>query len=122
MTLDIRYALRLLVRAPGFAAVAIVTLALGIGANAAIFSVVRAALFAPLPFADADRLVVVWHGYPPSLPRAAVSVPGFEDLRAATHLFADAAAFSTSSQNLTGAGDPERVLVVRATASFQPVL
>ena len=78
---DARYALRLLVRAPGFTAVAVLTLALGIGANTAIFSVVRSVLFAPLPFARPDRLVVVWHGYPPNLPRAAVSAPGYSDLR-----------------------------------------
>src|SRR5262245_40992562 len=106
MTLDVRYALRLLARAPGFAAVAILTLALGIGANTGIVPVVRAALFAPLPFAGVERLAVVWHAYPPAMPRAAVSVPGYEDLRAARHLFADAAAFFTSNQNLTGGGDP----------------
>ena len=78
---DVRYALRLLVRAPGFAVVSVLTLALGIGANTAIFSVVRGVLLAPLPFADPDRLVVIWHGYPPALPRAAVSAPGFYDLQ-----------------------------------------
>jgi putative ABC transport system permease protein len=119
---DARYALRLLVRAPGFACVAVLTLALGIGANTAIFSVVRSVLLAPLPFADPDRLVSVWHAYPPTLPRAAVSVPGYDDLRAATDLFAGVAAFFTSNQNLTGRGEPERLLVVRATSSFQPVL
>jgi predicted permease len=122
MAHDVRYALRLLARAPGFAAVSILTLALGIGANTAIFSVVRAVLVAAQPFGDLDRLVVVWHGYPPTLPRAAVSVPGYEDLRAARHLFADVACSFGSNQNLTGGGDPERVLVVRTSASFQPVL
>ena len=119
---DARYALRLLVRAPGFACVAVLTLALGIGANAAIFSVVRSVLLAPLPFTDPDRLVSVWHAYPPTLPRAAVSVPGYDDLLAATDLFAGATAFVTASQNLTGRGEPERLIVVRATSSFQPVL
>jgi len=119
---DVRYALRLLARAPGFACVAVLTLALGIGANTAIFSVVRAALFAPLPFAGVDRLVAVWHGYPPSLPRAAVSAPGYEDLLTARDLFADVAAFVTSNQNLTGGGEPERVQVARTSASFQPTL
>jgi len=119
---DARYALRLLVRAPGFTSVAVLTLALGIGANAAIFSVVRSVLCAPLPFADPDRLAALWHGYPPTLPRAAVSVPGYDDLRGATDLFDGVLAFRSGNQNLTGRGEPERLLVVRATATFQPVL
>ena len=119
---DARYALRLLIRAPGFTAVAVLTLALGIGANTAIFSVVRSVLFAPLPFARPDRLVVVWHGYPPNQPRAAVSAPGYSDLRDARHIFADVAAMRLNSQNLTGDGDPERVVVARVSQSFQPML
>jgi putative ABC transport system permease protein len=119
---DVRYAVRLLVRAPGFALVSILTLALGVGANTAIFSVVRSVLLGPLPFTDPDRLVVVWHAYPPMLPRAAVSVPGYDDLRAATDLFAELAAFTTASQNLTGSGEPERVLIARTSRSFQPML
>jgi len=81
MVQDARYAFRLLVRAPGFACVVVPTLALGIGANAAIFSVVRSALLGPLPFRNPNQLVAVWHAYPPTLPRAAVSVPGY-DVRA----------------------------------------
>jgi predicted permease len=119
---DARYALRLLGRAPGFTSVAVLTLALGIGANAAIFSVVRSVLFAPLPFADPDRLVALWHAYPPTLPRANVSVPGYEDLRGAADLFEGVSAFRTANQNLTGRGEPERLVVVRATSTFQPVL
>ena len=119
---DVRYAVRLLVRAPGFTVVAVLTLALGIGANTAIFSVVRGVLLAPLPFADPDRLVVVWHGYPPAQPRSAVSVPGFYDLREARDLFSDVATFSTTNQNLTGGGEPERLVIVRASQSLQPVL
>jgi putative ABC transport system permease protein len=119
---DIRYAIRLLLRAPGFTAVAVVTLALGIGANTAIFSVVRSVLLAPLPFADPDRLISVWHAYPPAQPRAAVSAPGFDDLRQARHIFEDVAAFSVTSQNLTGGGEPERLIVTRTSHTFQPVL
>jgi putative ABC transport system permease protein len=89
---DFRYALRLLVRSPAFTVVATLTVAIAIGANTAMFSVVRAALLAPLPLADADRLVSVWEGYPPGQPRAAVSVPGYLDIRAAREVFADAAA------------------------------
>ena len=121
---DVRYALRLLARAPGFALVSILTLALGIGANTAIFSVVRGVLLAPLPFADPDRLVVIWHGYPPAMPRAAVSAPGFYDLQEppAHEIFSDVATFTSSSQNLTGGGEPERLAIVRASQSFQPTL
>src|SRR6185436_2512347 len=103
---DVRYALRLLARAPGFTLVAVLTMALGIGANTAIFSVVRSALLAPLPFVDPDRLVAVWHGYPPNMPRTAVSAPGYYDLRDAHHLFTDVAAVRLNSQNLTGGGEP----------------
>jgi len=119
---DVRYALRLLVRAPAFTAVAVLTLALGIGANTAIFSVVRSVLLTPLPFGDPDRLVVVWHGYPPNMPRAAVSAPGYYDLRDARHIFADVAAIRLNSQNLTGGGEPERVIVARVSQSLQPML
>ena len=121
---DVRYALRLLVRAPAFALVSVLTLALGIGANTAIFSVVRGVLLAPLPFADPDRLVVIWHGYPPAMPRASVSPPGFYDLHepAAREIFSDVAAFTSSSQNLTGNGEPERLAIVRASQSFQSTL
>src|SRR5215208_6255047 len=119
---DLRYAVRLLTRAPGFTTVAVITLALGIGANTAIFAVVRAALLAPLPFTDPDRLIVIWHGYPPAMPRAAVSAPGYYDLREASDVFADVATFTIASLNLTGAGEPERLLVARTSASFQPTL
>ena len=121
---DVRYAMRLLVRAPGFALVAVLTLALGIGANTAIFSVVRGMLLAPLPFADPDRLVAIWHGYPHAMPRTAVSAPGFFDLQesAAGEISSGVAAFSASSQNLTGGGEPDRLVVVRTSQSFQPTL
>ena len=122
MRQDIRYAFRLLLRTPGFTLVAVLTLALGVGANTAIFSVVRAVLLAPLPFAEPERLVSVWHAYPPSQPRSAVSAPGFDDLRAARHIFEEVTAFRLTNQNLTGAGEPERLIVARTSQSFQPVL
>ena len=109
-------------RRPGFATVAMTTVAIAIGANTAMFSVVRAALLAPLPFADADRLVAVWEGYPPGQPRAAVSAPGYLDIRAAHEVFADAAALGGASANLTGDGDPARLGLALVTRSFQPVL
>jgi putative ABC transport system permease protein len=119
---DTRYAWRLLVRAPAFTGVAVLTLALGIGANAAIFSVVRSVLLAPLAFADPDRLVALWEGYPPNMARAAVSVPAYFDLREARQLFSDVATFRVGGQNLTGSGEPERVVTARVSQSFAPTL
>src|ERR1043165_7497588 len=119
---DARYAFRLLVRAPAFTLVAVTTLALGIGANTAIFSVVRSVLFAPLPFADPDRLVAVWEGYPPNMARAAVSVPAYFDIRAAREIFSDVSTFRSGGQALTGSGDPERIVTARVSQSFAPTL
>src|SRR5262245_11732405 len=90
---DIRYALRLLTKSPGFTVVAVLTLALGIGANTAMFSVIHAVLLRPLPFADSDRLISVWNDYGSggqSLP--AVSPPDFRDYQQRCRLFDQIAA------------------------------
>ena len=90
---DIRYALRLLAKSPGFTVVAVLTLALGIGANTAMFSVIHAVLLRPLPFTDSDRLVSVWNDYGSggqSLP--AVSPPDFRDYQQRCRLFEQIAA------------------------------
>ncbi len=120
---DLRYAVRSLRNSPGFAVVAVLTLALGIGANAAIFSVVKGVLLAPLPYREPDRLVTVNHFYP-SLNnlRAPVSVPGFRDYTAHTEVFAAAAVEGGAAMNLTGKGEPERVIVSRVSGDFFPVL
>ena len=95
---DLRYALRLMWKAPAFTLVAVATLALGIGANAAIFSVVNAALIAPLPFPHADRLVAVWTTVKrETLERRAASYPDFRDLRDRTRAFDAIAAWSSDS-------------------------
>src|SRR5919205_1779329 len=119
---DVRYGLRVLWQRPGFAAVAVLTLALGIGANTAIFSVVNAVLLRPLPFRESERLVVVYETTQ-SVPRDFVSVPNLEDYRAGSRSFEGFATFVPQSVNLTGAGaEPERVVGAFVTSSFFPVL
>ncbi|HTY07272.1 MAG TPA: ABC transporter permease [Gemmatimonadales bacterium] len=120
---DLRYAIRSLRNSPGFTVVAVLTLGLGIGANAAIFSVVNGVLLAPLPYRDPGQLVTVNHFYP-SLNnlRAPVSVPGFRDYSARTDLFSSAAVENGRNMNLTGSGDPERVSVTQVTGQFFPLL
>ena len=119
---DIRYALRGLIKRPGFTVIALVTLALGIGANTAIFSVVNAVLLRPLPFQDPDQLVVVWEdatfaGFPRNTPAPA----NFIDWKTQNQSFADMAASAEVSFNLTGDGDPERVTAYSVTANFFPL-
>ncbi|HVE80185.1 MAG TPA: ABC transporter permease, partial [Gemmatimonadaceae bacterium] len=107
---ELRYAARRLLRSPGFAATVLLTLALGIGANTALFSVVNAVLLRPLPYREPERLVTVYHFYPGlNDMEAPVSNRGFRDYRDKTAYF-DALAVSTGwSANLTGSGDPERL-------------
>ncbi|HVE79733.1 MAG TPA: ABC transporter permease, partial [Gemmatimonadaceae bacterium] len=120
---DVRYALRSLRRTPGFAAVAIITLALGIGANTAIVSVVNAALLRPLPFADDGRLAVVHTSFKSfQLERANLSEPEFMDLRERARSFVGLAGERQSGVTLTGEGEPERLRARRASANFFEVL
>ena len=114
---DVRYGLRQLRRAPGFAAVAIVTLALGIGANTAILSVVNAILLRPLPYADPDRLVVVLHEG-----RQPVSPANFLDWRARSRSFQSMGAASFWSANFTGREGPEKVPALRMTPEILPMM
>src|SRR5512144_3324349 len=120
---DIRHAIRSLRSHPGFTVVALLTLALGIGANTAIFSVVNGVLLAPLPYREPERLVVVHHFYPSlQSSRASVSVPGFRDYRGRTDIFSSAAVENDMAMNLTGSGQPERVTVILVSGDFFPVL
>jgi len=105
---DIRYALRMLVRQPAFAAVALITLALGIGADTAVFTVVNGVLLRPLPYREPDRLVVLLYGRP-GRTSPWFSPPNYFDVVRRSGVFQDAAAASPTTVNLTGTGEPERI-------------
>jgi predicted permease len=119
MFTDLKYALRSLSKTPGFTLIAIATLALCIGANSAIFSVVHAILLKPYPWPDSDRLVYVYNTYPlMGLPNAGVSIPDYLDRRAGVSGFADTAMFTNMSYNLSADGEPERIVGQRVTPSL----
>ena len=121
---DIRYAFRMIAKSPGFAALAVLAFALGIGANTAIFSVVNAVLLRPLPYPHSDRLINIRESTP-TFPSGSVSYPNFLDWRASQHSFTDLTLFRRESCNLsTAKGDtaPERVGAARVTANFLTVL
>ena len=120
---DVRYGLRRLRAAPAFAATVILTLALGIGANTAIFSVVNALLLRPLPYAEPGRLVTIEHRYPGlDDMKAPVSAAGFADYQANTRSFAAMAVETGWGPNLTGVGEPERLTGARVSGRFFPTL
>jgi predicted permease len=121
---DSRFGLRTLRKNPGFTIVAIATLALGIGANTAIFSVVNAVLLRPLPFANPQNLVRIWNSYPPAFQQMALSPGDFNDFKAKSHSFSEMAAYIDVPQgfNFTGHGDPQRVQAAYATSDLFPML
>jgi predicted permease len=121
---DLRYGMRMLLKRRGFTAIAILTLALGIGANTAIFSVINAVLLSPLPFEEAERLVRLGGRdlrKPEVLP-STFSPADFYDWRARNTVFEEIAALDGWSPSLTGAGEPERVLAAKVSANFFSVL
>jgi len=121
---DLRYGTRILLKKPGFTSIAVLTLALGIGANTAIFSVVNAVLLQPLPYGDPDRLVWMWGNIRNGGNRASVSPPDFLDYRAQNSVFEHFGASFTvdSSVNLTGSDEPERLTSRLVTANYFDVL
>lgn len=120
---DIRYAVRMLARNPGFSLIAVLALALGIGANSAIFSVVNAVLLNPLPYREPDRLAMIYHKYPDiNLMDASLSPPSYVEYRDTTASFERVAVGAGWGVNLTGAGEPERLQGARLSASFLSTL
>jgi putative ABC transport system permease protein len=114
---DLRYGLRTFVRQPAFAATAIVALALGIGANTAVFSVVYAVLLKPLPFTQPDRLIYLHDTYP-AVPSASVSWPKFVALRDGNRTLGSLAAFASGSLAITGRGEPQQIAAQRVSGDF----
>ena len=118
-----RYAMRSLVKSPLFTAVAAITLALGVGANAAIFSIVNTVMLRPLPFAEPDRLVRIWESnVERGWPTFATSHPNFLDWQAQARSFDSLAAWVNSGFTWTMSGDAEIAIGLSATASFLPTL
>jgi putative ABC transport system permease protein len=119
---DLRYGTRMLLKQPGFTVVAVIALALGIGANTAIFSVVNAILLRPLNYKDSDRLVEVDHNYPKLDLKASVSGSGYSYYRDHCEAFESIGAASFWPVNLTESGDPERLQGMAMSHTFLPML
>jgi predicted permease len=118
---DVRFAFRILTKRPGFMVIAVLTLALGIGANTAIFTVVHSVLLQQLPFPNADRLAIVWSIYG-NEGRAPASGPELATIREQSRLFDDLGGIWAQSGALTGEGEPEQVKVGMMTANFFRIL
>jgi putative ABC transport system permease protein len=121
---DIRYGLRTLAKNRGFTIVAVLTLALGIGANTAIFSVVQNLLLRPLPYPQPESLVEIWNTYLPQVPRGGLSPGDYADWKREAKSFSEMGAYANVSHgfNLTGDGEPQRVLIGYASSSLFPML
>ena len=123
---DLRYGMRTLIKSPGFAIAGIVILGLGIGVNTAIFTVVNAVVLKPLPFADADRIVRLWHTPPQStfagMDTFPLSPANFIDWEAQSDVFERMAIYRGGRWTLTGQGEPDAVVVYRASADLLPIL
>ncbi len=121
---DLRYALRSLAKSPAFTAAAILTLALGIGANSAIFTIAERVLLRPLPYYDSAKLVQIWNSYLPGFPQVEMSPGDFQDFKQQSRSFSQMAAYVSLPQgfNLTGDGEAQRLEARYATSGFLPLL
>ena len=120
---EVRYAARMVRKRPFFSLAIILTIALGIGADATIFGVINAVLLEPLPYKEPDRLVRLWESnLGKSLAESPVSVPNFQDWQREQSVFEDVAAVEMATYNITGWGEPQRVASARITANLIPAL
>jgi putative ABC transport system permease protein len=126
MLRSLKFALRHLAKSPGFTSVAVIIMALGIGANTAIFSVVHSVLMEPLPFSQPDRLVRLWHVPPqssfPGVTRFAISAANFLDWQKQNTVFEGMALYTGGGYDITGQGKPQSIRAGKVTANFFSVL
>ncbi len=114
---DMRYGARMLIKQPGFTLIALLTVAFGVGANTAIFSVINAVLLRPLPYDESERLAL-YNERSPQMDGMSISWPNYTDWRAQQRVFEEMAVFNRGDYNLTGSGEPERILAGQVTASL----
>lgn len=122
VTQDLRYAVRSLLKAPGFTLVAVLTLGLGIAANTAVFSVVNAVLLRPLPYDDPQRLTLIWTNFGIDLPQNWISGPEFEEMREFNTTFEEIAVVMPTTSTFVGGGEPEQVGAAGVSGDFFAVL
>src|SRR5262245_10704351 len=116
---DIRYAVRNLIKRPGFTLIAVATLALGIGANSCIFSAINALLLKPLPLADQDRVMTIWDKNPSrGVEHNEVTMANYLDWKAQNQSFDQLALYRWWSTNVTGVDTPERIQGFQVTGNF----
>src|SRR6202161_3526779 len=120
---DLRFAFRMLVKRPGFTSVAVLALALGIGANTAVFSVIRGTILRPLPYADPSRLVAIWESnLQANVAREPSSPPNLQDWSDRTRCFTAMAGYVLGDSPLTGSGDAEMIDTGFVTANYFELL
>ena len=123
LTRDLAHAARMLTRSPGFAVAAILSLAIGIGANTSIFGIIDALLLRPLPYKDADRLVILWNRSPGlDITQDWFSTAQYFDIKAGHRGFEQVAIAIGGNYNLTSQGEPERVGTIRVSSNLLPML
>jgi putative ABC transport system permease protein len=118
---DLKFGIRTLIKNPVFTLISVLTLAIGIGANSAIFSVIDAVLLRSLPYYESDRLVKIWEKRA-QLPRGNVSFADFKDWKDQNHVFEQVAAYQTGDYNLTGGDEPGQVQGVAVPTNLFPLL